>query len=61
MSAEYDEVRKARRAINGAKGRQQRKLANRDLQRELRGKGLAERKLADQHATVAKSRRDRDD
>jgi len=43
------EVREARRAIDGAKGRKARMLRNRELQRELRGKGLADRKLADQH------------
>lgn len=59
MSDEYKEVREARRAINGAAGRKARKLANRDLQRELRGKGLAARKLADAHEQVAASRRER--
>lgn len=59
MSDEYREVREARRAINGAKGRKARKLANRDLQRQLRGKGLAERKLADAHEEMAAARRKR--
>ncbi len=45
----YREVREARRSIQGAKGRRKRKLANRALQRELNGKGLAARKLADAH------------
>ena len=57
----HREVREARRAISGAKGRKARMLANRDLQRELRGKGLPARKLADDHAAIAKARLPRED
>lgn len=47
-SDEYREVRDARRAIDGAKGRRLRKLANRDRQRAAGGKAFDDRRLADQ-------------
>jgi hypothetical protein len=47
-SDEYREVREARRAISGAKGRKARTLANREAQRERNGKAFDDRRLADQ-------------
>lgn len=55
------EVREARRAIQGAKGRKARTQRNRELQRELGGKGLAQHKLDAQHAEVAAARASRAD
>lgn len=46
-SEEYREVREARRAINGAKGRKARTTANRDKQRACNGRAFDDRRAAD--------------
>lgn len=51
-SEEYREVRKARREINGAKGRKARTVANRDKQRTSNGKAFDDRRTADQEGRM---------
>ena len=47
MNDIHREVREARRAISGAKGRKARALANRERQRETHGKAFDDRRAAD--------------